>query len=332
MKTNAQQLHEEAGVFRLWATLASMGFSIVESAKITAKSVGGIFKTPLLAVAVRLEGGTKLGEAFDGEKVFSGYVPYIAGKESFNEEVTDMFRLKVASYILERNSRVMRIGSTPEEINEVMFYILLGALCQLGCPILRTLKIAGDEYELGDDSNPLLDEVEKGETITGGMDKLPKKFTVWDRNYIDVGEQSGALPEVCETLAEMKEYALLMSGLQSSGRGLSIIFNKVQMMEYELFAILVDAGMPILRALTMVAKAAGASDDASFAKMAKAIEEGSLLSEAMEAASCPSFIVEMVKLGEGNGDCEIKLRHISGYIKWDVLGIEPAPIQKPVEA
>jgi len=329
---NAQQLHEEAGVLRLWATLVSVGIPIKEAAKITAKSIGGLFRTPLLAVAEYITDGAELWISLDCREVFSGFVTNFAGKATYDQAVSTGARLMMASRVLERKSRLMQTGAAQEQVNEVMFYILLGTLCGLGCPILPALKIAGDEYLLGSDADLLVNVVKDGGTITEAMEKISGKFTAWDRSYIDVGEQCGSLPEMCNLLAEMKEQALLMAATQPSERTQSNLFTAAQMMEYDLFATIVDAGLPMIRATKMVVGATGNNDGHPFDKMAEAVENGELPSEAMEKLSLPSFIVEMMKFGETNGNCEVMLKLIAGYIKWDVLGIEPAPLPMPVEA
>ena len=328
---NAQELHSEAAVFRMWATLMLAGYSLAEAAAITVESIHGVFKAPLFVVSTKILGGALLWEALDGVDPFSDFIPYIAGKESkvsTDLGMSEPQRLMLMSLVLERKSRLVRTYASPVQIGEVMFYILLGTLYELECVTRRALQIAGDEYDLGLYPNPLAKGAIFGDTISESMGKITDKFTPRDCAYIAIGEHCASLIEPCRTLAQAKEQALLRLGQHPLGvKVQSQHFTENDLMHYELFVMLIESGMQIYPALQRIVTLAGKGNETPFAIAAKAMKDGNNPSEVFEGASFPPFVVSMLRHAELHGKLEIVFPLIVDYVRWDVLGIEPVYVE-----
>jgi len=86
----------------------------------------------------------------------------------------------------------------------------LSILQDAGLPILRSLKILGEQSKPGAMRNCLIDvceEIEGGSTLSEAMSKSPKAFDRLYVNMIKAGEAGGALEVILKRLAEFMERA-----------------------------------------------------------------------------------------------------------------------------
>ena len=108
-----------------------------------------------------------------------------------------------------KKGKTFAIGSVSSKIL-TLFTRQLSILQDAGLPILRSLRILGDQQRPGRLKNCLLDvcdDIESGATLSEAMSKQPKAFDRLYVNMIKAGEAGGALEIILRRLAEFQEKA-----------------------------------------------------------------------------------------------------------------------------
>ena len=320
---NPEQLREEARVLRLWATLAASGINIGEAALIVAET-SDVFRTPLIKISEDI--ATKeqsLAEAIICQHTaFSTFTISLLSGQGKGWRESDMTTkaLVAAASLADRVARLRAVDAPENGINEVIFYELIGDLIMLNCPILTTLPLACKEYLPQDAAVFITQNVREGEMIVDGFATLPTKFSPTDCIMMGIGEQTGSVPTVCWSLARTKERIL-----QLALRDIPTSTQLQKLAEFECLALAVDAGLPPLRALRVVA----GGKEAKLHRLnvvADMIEQGKTFTEAMSAIPGNFFpwIIALVQQGERDDNLEQKLKQIADFLRWELLGLEPS--------
>jgi hypothetical protein len=133
-----------------------------------------------------------------------------------------------------------------------------------------------------------------------------------------MGEQTGAVPELCEEAAQIKEYQLL-TAFEKSGLPAAPSENALFMlMDYDVLSLFPD----------MVSFVAGKGRFTSpaFTALGEKMESGDTLSAAMKSMpdDFPAYVARMIQVGEEKQDLDEMLERVVAYLKWQHLGIESA--------
>jgi type IV pilus assembly protein PilC len=108
-----------------------------------------------------------------------------------------------------KKGKTFAIGRVNSKIL-TLFTRQLSILQDAGLPILRSLRILGEQAKPGRLKNCLLDvceDIESGATLSEAMSKQPKAFDRLYVNMIKAGEAGGALEVILRRLAEFQEKA-----------------------------------------------------------------------------------------------------------------------------
>ena len=108
-----------------------------------------------------------------------------------------------------KKGKTFAIGRVNSKIL-TLFTRQLSILQDAGLPILRSLRILGEQAKAGRLKNCLMDvceDIESGATLSEAMSKQPKAFDRLYVNMIKAGEAGGALEVILRRLAEFQEKA-----------------------------------------------------------------------------------------------------------------------------
>jgi type II secretory pathway component PulF len=235
---------------------------------------------------------------------------------------------RVAKY-LKKDADILKYSASPHEKSaakrsdydisaardEVMMWNMFGTLLSSGVPILQTLNLLGHSFpKYEKEVRAMHDGVKEGDSLVGSIESNAPKANIhpFASAYLEVGEETGALPEMCVKLGELvsEEYTLNSKHYSKEDIG------KIQF--YTRLAGMCDAGVPLLRCLHVIQKK-GADYPAQSVLMglAEAIESGSTFSESL--AQYPKvftpFEVNMIKAGECCGALDVILKRTSDYLK-----------------
>ncbi len=106
-----------------------------------------------------------------------------------------------------KSGKTFAFGKVPSK-TLTTFTRQLSILQDAGLPILRSLRILGQQAKPGQLRNCLMDvceEIESGSTLSEAMSKSPKAFDRLYCNMIKAGEAGGALETILQRLAEFME-------------------------------------------------------------------------------------------------------------------------------
>lgn len=177
----------------------------------------------------------------------------------------------------------------------------LGLLVSSGTPILQALKITAESLLLPEHQALFLeirDVVKEGESMLKALEKHP--VPAYEVALVEVGEETGQLPEMLSLLGEMSDVGIPQEDVQFA------LVNYV--------SILLDAGLPLTRALVVTAdslkgnpRTAEASAIAS--SIAEKIQRGSTFSEALKEfpAHIDPACLSLAKAGELGGVLELTM-------------------------
>jgi len=319
MSKSAIQLGEEAETLRLLGTLLELKIDPDEAIGLTVSECPQSYKDSLLRI--RANGGIMdnlaLAGAFESEKnTIPSFISCLLRRSGIRSARGE-YRLGAAfieaSSVLKNAERIVRSGKDPSLVN---FYRILGLLVSRDVPLLEAIESAGDNNLSGTVTQSITAAVRKGETFLSGLEHHRNIFPAIDRSLIDIGEQTGAFPEVCKILADLKgkylEWSLSLSTLKNC-------------LLYEILAISTNAGMSLGQSLKRLARAEeSAGQIGPFQVVLERINMGLLPSEAMHSLPeyFPSLFVRMVKEGEIRGELELTFRAIADFLAWRDFNIE----------
>ena len=325
---NPTTLREEAKVLRLLSMLTSVDIPIREALEL-AMAAFPPWEAPLKAMLDSIEAGNEVSDGIKGyEQWFSSYVPLMihCGENSGSLDVA----FAEASRVAEKTAMLVQVGAPEEKIVEINFLRLLGGLIGLGCPILQTLK-GMDKIGLRPEvAAGIYKQLCDGETITSGLKPHPDCFDQTTINYIDIAEQTGSVPTLCERAAQIKEQLLIVGSGKTHFPSAppQDILNEV--VDYDLVCLVESScgDRAIGRMGRYVQLRCG-----KFVALAKKVEEGATLSDAMKSMPkyFPAYIAKMVQIGEEKQNLDEMFDRVIAYLKWQYLGID-TPVQTPVPA
>ncbi len=321
-KQSAWMLHDEARALRMWGTLIASGIDAIEAAKAVFKSKT-LFTPEMQTIAKRMSEGVSLADAMSDIEGFSGFIPALLTEG--DPEATLEERLFIASGIMRRASIVTHVTGSTEKGSEILFFGVLGSLCALGIPLSQSLRLAGDQYLFAAETDAIVRKaVTEGEALTTGMECVPNKFDDVSLSYIDIATQCGTLPEVCCDLIELKSHMAVAGAAPARAMSNNTFVTLADAAQFSFLVLCIESGASILQAVKMVAKKPTADGKLDFASLSEHIATGDLtLSEGLEKAEFPAFIVSLIRQSEEHGDPEGMLKCIADYLTWDLFGVEP---------
>ena len=307
---------EEARVLGLLGTLLTSGIPLVKALGLTAKTFPA-FKFPLDIIEKRLNAdeGTELFTGLEG--YFSDFVPP-AIKYGCMGGVMEIAFSK-ASRMLLSTEKLLASGIPAVRVNEVNYYRLLGLLLGGGCPLLTAMKIVGYQCLSSDEiRTSIMKPIREGEMLTDGLKEHPELFSSVGCSFMNIGEQIGAVPEVCESFADLLEKQLLLLASLSDCDEATKTARTEEMIEYGhlLFLLDINSGfdMPTMeRILTIVSESAtGQARKAVYKTLADKVKTGQTLGVAMESMpdQFSPYVATMINQARNRDELAKVLRHV----------------------
>jgi len=174
-------------------------------------------------------------------------------------------------------------------LDESLMWDMFGTTMESGIPVLMALNLVRDTFPAyKEEIQHLHDVIREGDSCAIALNKYKDSFHPLTIPLIDVGEETGALPEM---LFKCSEIAKKNNSNEST-------------LWYSL-GTLTDAGMPILRSMR-IAKKAFPNYDVELANIAESIESGSTITESLEAKPCSfnPLVKYIIERGEYSGNLE----------------------------
>lgn len=322
MKKTIAELTEEVSVFRLLYLLKSGGIKFPSALEIAANTFPAS-RGSLLKILKGIREGYPLNHVFEENKgSFTEFVAHLF-REVQGEYDQIQERLWDAAVILGRLNQLRKNGVPEERINEVYFYRVLGALLSAGVPILTVLKIAGEPFLGAERTKSLITAISEGSSLYEILEKYPEHFTILDTNMVLAGEQTGALPIICQRLAELKEQVLFLRFRAQHEFYPSDSATIEDMLLYQQFGIFLESGLPTVRALKCFA--ANATDEVkkkAFGIVAEAVKNGESLADAITGVF-PGYAQSLIEEGEKRGELETTFYRLVDYLRWELFDLEP---------
>ena len=307
---------EESRVLGLLGNLLTSNIPLVKALGIVAKTFPS-FKFPLDIVEKRLNDGEGV-ELFTGlEDYFSGFVPSAIKYGSMGGR-TEIAFLK-ASKMLLSTEKLLAGGIPVVCVNEVNYYRFLGLLLEGGCPILTAMKIVGDQYLPSDEIRASVEKpIREGEMLTDGLKAYPELFSVTGCSFMNVGEQMGAVPRVCDLYADLREKQLFLLASLSDCDEATKTARTEAMVEYGLLLFLLELSSGFVtptmeRILLIVSESAkGQVRKVAYANMAEKVKAGQTLGMAMESEQdqFSPYVVAMINQAKDKDELIKILRHV----------------------
>lgn len=206
------------------------------------------------------------------------------------------------------------IKQKKSSLQEALLWDTLGLLVSSGVPILQALNVLKETFpKYSAVITDIHSSVREGDSISGALNKYEGSFHPIVYPLLDIGEQTGAFPETLSKSAELirKEidYSVNLRKAVGTKDFTKLIF-------YTSSAVLVDAGLPLLRTLRVSERIPALKDMRNdLSKICESVEQGSTFSEAMKNRPkyFNSFDANMVKAGEIGGALEVVLKRLADY-------------------
>lgn len=189
----------------------------------------------------------------------------------------------------------------------------LGTLLTSGTPILQALNTIGSVFPAYNlEISEIGASIKEGETFYEPLIKRASSFHVLMPTLVDIGEQTGALPEVL-----LKGGDVIRKDLTYSVNSqIKIAYPDLERLAFfNYLATLVDAGAPVVRSLEVLSKAPSlARIGKDLGAIQAEIKSGKTLSEsAAKYNYFNPFDIAMIKAGELGGVLEVNLRRLADY-------------------
>ncbi len=309
---------EEANVLHLLSVLLMAGVPLVKAVG-PAKKAFPKFTFPFDIVAGRLEKGEF--ELFEGlGDYFSPVVPVILKYGSLGGMLEVAFLRASDVVISTEKLAALGGGVSPEKINELNYYRLLGHMLGCGSPLLSAMNIAAELYLPAEIRESVRKPIMEGEMISDGFRANPKFFSPIGAGFVNMGEQIGAVPEACETFAEFQERYLALSAVKTD---FECLLTAELFIEFAYLKFLLNFSDTITleRCLTLVSEASTVpSRKVAFAALAEKVESEVSIGAAMASmpADFPEWMTVMFQEVSNRNELTETLARAMSYISWQL--------------
>ncbi len=286
---------------RQLATMIDAGIPILQSLEILADQTDNKkLRTVLKDVAKRVAAGTSIHKAIGQHpRVFSDFFIHLikAGEESGNlDEILD----RVAIY-MEKSDKLAR------KVKSAMIYpavVMTMAIAITALMLIKVIPVFAEMYQGFDIELPLPTKI-----LMGLSDGLRANF------LFIVGGGIAAFFGF-RVFAKSESGALAVDRFKLRLPVFGSLIRKVAVSKFtRTLATLLKSGVPILRALDIVAKTSGNRLlEKVITSSGKAVREGRKLSEPLKESNVfPPMVVRMIAVGETSGELEKMLAKISDF-------------------
>ena len=186
------------------------------------------------------------------------------------------------------------VNAKKSPLEEMLLFDTWGTLISSGVPILQALNIVERTFPAyATEIRGMHDSVKNGDSLAGAMNNYPDSFHPVAYSFIDVGEETGALPRKAINSKQ---------------------FSKVVFFRYT--AECIDAGLPLLRVLRLAEKVPTLNKIKPIVtNLCDSIEIGSTFSEAMakQKEYFNEFDINMTRAGECGGVLEVTTKRLADF-------------------
>lgn len=212
---------------------------------------------------------------------------------------------------------MFRSSTKKRMIDEMYMWDTFGTLISSGVPILQAINITREAFpRFKSEMQIVHDDIKEGEMITSALEKSPNSFHPLIYPMIYVGEETGALPDMMFKGRDVIE-SDLANGIDLRSQQKSSVLEKYAFLHCG--ATLVDAGLPLVRGLHILAKVpylSGMRDTIN--AMRDDIESGSTFSETMASKGGRYFNkidINMIRAGEAGGVLDVTMSRLADYTR-----------------
>lgn len=286
---------------RQLATMMNAGIPILQALEIVGEQTEHrVFRSVLNDVAKKVAAGTSMSRAMGAhQRIFSDFFVYTvrAGEESGN---LDEILNRVATY-LEKTEKIIR------KVKSAMIYPAVVMTMALLITLLMMVKVipvfvemyAGFDVEL-----PLATRA-----LIGTSDFLRT-------NLLAVLGGAGVLAFLLNRAGRTPQGAYLLDRVKLNFPVFGLLMRKAAISKFtRTLGTLLKSGVPILRAMDIVAKTSGnrVIEEAVLGSV-KSVREGKKITEPLAAAKVfPPMVIRMISVGETSGEMEAMLEKISDF-------------------
>lgn len=286
---------------RQLATMIGAGIPVLQALEIVSEQTDHVkFKFILTDVARRVASGQTIFKSMvQHQKVFTEFFVHIikAGEESGNlDEILD----RVAIY-LEKTDQIIR------KVKSAMIYPIVVMSMAVAITILMLVKVI-----------PVFVEMYQGFDIEL---PAPTQFLINASDFMRNNLLMMMIGAVVFSFL-FKKYASTEKGNLAVDRlklrlpVFGVVLRKVAVSKFtRTLGTLLKSGVPILRAMDIVAKTSGNKViEKAIDESAKSIREGRKISEPLDEAKVfPPMVIRMIAVGEESGEIEMMLEKISDF-------------------
>jgi type II secretory pathway component PulF len=204
-------------------------------------------------------------------------------------------------------------------LDEMYMWDAFGTLICSGVPILQTLNITKEvSPRYAKEIQGIHDAVKEGDRITTPLEKYDKSFHPVALPLIDVGEETGALPDMLHKIRDVID-SDLECGINMKGWGWlqSDVMQKYAFLQC--CSTMIDAGLPLCRVLEKLERVNYLSGMKETLKgMNDDIQGGATFSEAMAVKGKKHFNradVNMIRAGEAGGVLDVTMARMADYTR-----------------
>lgn len=212
---------------------------------------------------------------------------------------------------MKKNTR----GKNP--LDEALMWRTFAVELSSGLPILQSIRLLSDAFAgYKTELDGVHDAIKEGECIYTPLTRYKKSFHPLVPGMVQVGEETGALPEMLFKASDIVE-----TEFELRVRNAIRLCSYEQMNEilfFDYLATTTDAGLPLLRGLRIVSEASEKPYNSIARDIAEKVEGGFTLSEAMASQEGVFSPIQLglVKAGEAGGVLEVILTRISDHLKY----------------
>lgn len=286
---------------RQLATMIGAGIPVLQALEIVSEQTDHVkFKQVLADVARRVASGQSIFKSMvQHEKVFTEFFVHIikAGEESGNlDEILD----RVAVY-LEKTDQIIR------KVKSAMIYPIIVMSMALAITVLMLVKVI-----------PVFVEMYEGFSIDlpAPTAMLIQTSDFLRNNLLWIGMGAVFFTFCFKKYAASTKGNLVVDRMKLHLPIFGIVLRKVAVSKFtRTLGTLLKSGVPILRAMDIVAKTSGNKViEKAIMESSRSIREGRKISEPLEEANVfPPMVIRMIAVGEESGEIERMLEKISDF-------------------
>jgi hypothetical protein len=311
-KRSVKSLRQEANVLQLVATFTRAEMSAHECFKLVSEAFPALPGLVRIAEHIERVKGSfsvqgSLVPVFEASKgdVFCPFVcQALASGNQCGDEEDDFAKTacRCATLLLHR-ADLVESGYTPDFVERITFYQILGLLTGVGCSVLQALQTI-QKMDMGTEvvnrMNHIVEQIRQGYIFADSGTPNPLDLNPLEALLLGVGEVSAEFSSMCWLLAEIEE---LHPATASLGKERILTDDEFSLfLAFQCLAVMLGAGMQLRKALSFLSvRLPDARAQEVFSVISGVVGKGVAFSKATESHPdfFPAWVIRFL-LDNGN--------------------------------